>query len=81
MLQVIYTNILSLILNSGITSIIYIPIICLLDTNVAVDNILCGLYDIGVKNVLRIGKPVKIREELRDLSLEAEIEVINDLIR
>jgi hypothetical protein len=46
------------------------PILCTADTNVAVDNLLEGLADSGVRAV-RVGRPVKIREELRDLSLEA----------
>lgn len=47
-------------------------ILCAADTNVAVDNLLEGMHDLGIK-ALRVGKPVKIREELRDLSLDAKL--------
>ena len=47
-----------------------IPILCTADTNVAVDNILEAVTDRGLRGV-RVGKPVKIREELRELSLDA----------
>uniref|UniRef100_A0A6B2KXZ2 AAA+ ATPase domain-containing protein n=1 Tax=Arcella intermedia TaxID=1963864 RepID=A0A6B2KXZ2_9EUKA len=42
-------------------------------TNVATDNLLEGLRDNGI-NALRIGKPVKVREELRDATLQAHLE-------
>eukprot|EP01114_Cavostelium_apophysatum_P005939 TRINITY_DN1711_c0_g1_i1.p1 TRINITY_DN1711_c0_g1~~TRINITY_DN1711_c0_g1_i1.p1 ORF type:complete len:776 (+),score=214.40 TRINITY_DN1711_c0_g1_i1:124-2451(+) len=50
-----------------------VQILCTGDTNVAVDNLLQGLYDCGIR-VLRVGRATKIREELRERSLEALIE-------
>lgn len=44
-------------------------ILCACDTNVAVDNMLENLTDIGVR-ALRVGQTVKIREDLRNLSLD-----------
>ena len=46
------------------------PILACAESNVAVDNLLEGLIDIGVKAV-RIGKPVKVRETLRNSTLDA----------
>ena len=43
------------------------------ESNVAVDNLLEGLLDLGVKAV-RIGRPVKVRESLRNATLDALIE-------
>eukprot|EP00897_Mesotaenium_endlicherianum_P003105 jgi/Mesen1/2822/ME000172S01972 len=42
------------------------------DSNVAVDNLLEGLLDLGVK-VVRIGHPVKVKESLREATLEAQV--------
>lgn len=50
----------------------YPRILCTADTNVAVDNLLEGLSDCGIR-ALRLGKPVKIREEFVDRSLEAQV--------
>ncbi|KAL6067649.1 AAA domain-containing protein, partial [Balamuthia mandrillaris] len=49
-----------------------VPVLCTADTNVAVDNLLQGLSDFGIR-ALRVGRPVKVREELRGLSLDAQI--------
>ena len=46
------------------------PILACAESNVAVDNLLEGLLDIGVKAV-RLGRPVKVRENLRDATLDA----------
>ncbi|HII50697.1 MAG TPA: AAA family ATPase [Candidatus Poseidoniaceae archaeon] len=46
------------------------PILACAESNVAVDNLLEGLIDIGVRAV-RIGKPVKVRETLRNNTLDA----------
>ncbi len=46
------------------------PILACAESNVAVDNLLEGLVDIGV-NAVRIGKPVKVRESLRNSTLDA----------
>lgn len=43
------------------------------ESNVAVDNLLEGLLDLGVK-ALRIGRPVKVREGLREATLDALLE-------
>ena len=43
------------------------------ESNVAVDNLLEGLLDLGVKAV-RIGRPVKVRESLRNATLDALLE-------
>jgi len=43
------------------------------ESNVAVDNLLEGLLDLGVKAV-RIGRPVKVRENLRNATLDALLE-------
>ena len=43
------------------------------ESNVAVDNLLEGLLDLGVK-ALRIGRPVKVRESLRSATLDAVLE-------
>ncbi len=46
------------------------PILACAESNVAVDNLLEGLLNIGVKAV-RFGKPVKVRESLREVTLDA----------
>lgn len=48
-------------------------ILCACDTNVAVDNMLENLTEVGVK-ALRVGQTVKIREDLRNLSLDFAIQ-------
>ena len=49
------------------------PILATAESNVAVDNLLEGLLDAGVK-ALRIGRPVKVRETLRMATLDAVLE-------
>jgi superfamily I DNA and/or RNA helicase len=49
------------------------PLLATAESNVAVDNLLEGLLDMGVK-ALRIGRPVKVREALRDATLDALVE-------
>lgn len=49
------------------------PILATAESNVAVDNLLEGLLDLGVK-ALRIGRPVKVREALREATLDAILE-------
>ncbi len=49
------------------------PILATAESNVAVDNLLEGLLDAGVKAV-RIGRPVKVREGLREATLDAILE-------
>ena len=49
------------------------PILACADSNVAVDNLVGGLIDVGV-DVVRIGRPVKVRAELRSSTLDARIE-------
>ncbi len=49
------------------------PILACAESNVAVDNLLEGLVNLGVKAV-RIGKPVKVRESLRNSTLDALME-------
>ena len=49
------------------------PILACAESNVAVDNLLEGLVDIGV-NAVRIGKPVKVRESLRNSTLDALVD-------
>ena len=46
------------------------PILACAESNVAVDNLLEGLLNIGVKAV-RFGRPVKVRENLREATLDA----------
>lgn len=49
------------------------PILATAESNVAVDNLLEGLLDLGVK-ALRVGRPVKVREALRSATLDAVLE-------
>ena len=49
------------------------PILAVADSNVAVDNLLEGLLDQGVK-AIRIGQPVKVRESLREATMAAQME-------
>ena len=46
------------------------PILACAESNVAVDNLLEGLLNIGVRAV-RFGRPVKVRENLREATLDA----------
>ncbi len=48
-------------------------VLAVADSNVAVDNLLEGLVKRGVKAV-RLGQPVKVREGLRDSTMDAEME-------
>ena len=50
------------------------PILATAASNVAVDNLLEGLIENGV-NAIRIGRPVKVRESLRNSTLDAKMEV------
>ena len=49
------------------------PILAVAESNVAVDNILQGLLTIGV-DAVRLGQPVKVRESLREATLDARME-------
>ena len=49
------------------------PILATAESNVAVDNLLEGLLELGVRAV-RIGRPVKVRETLRKATLDAQLE-------
>ena len=49
------------------------PILATAESNVAVDNLLEGLLNLGVRAV-RIGRPVKVREALRTATLDAQLE-------
>ena len=49
------------------------PILAVADSNVAVDNLLEGLLDCGVK-AIRMGQPVKVRESLREATMAARME-------
>jgi len=51
----------------------YGTILAVADSNVAVDNLLEGLLDLGVRAV-RLGQPVKVRENLRDATMDAQME-------
>jgi len=48
------------------------PILACAESNVAVDNLLEGLLDLGVK-AIRFGRPVKVREALREATLDAQV--------
>tara|TARA_B100000282_G_C31694397_1_gene473091 strand:+ start:37 stop:1239 length:1203 start_codon:yes stop_codon:yes gene_type:complete len=48
------------------------PILATAESNVAVDNLLEGLIDLGV-DAIRFGRPVKVREGLREATLDAKI--------
>ncbi|GAQ80606.1 RNA helicase nonsense mRNA reducing factor [Klebsormidium nitens] len=48
------------------------PILACADSNIAVDNLLEGLLELGLK-VVRIGQPVKVKATLRHATLEALI--------
>jgi len=49
------------------------PVLAVADSNVAVDNLLEGLLDQGVK-AIRLGQPVKVRESLRNATMAAQME-------
>ncbi|MDP6869837.1 MAG: AAA domain-containing protein [Candidatus Poseidoniaceae archaeon] len=46
------------------------PILACAESNVAVDNLLEGLLELGV-NAVRFGRPIKVRESLRDATMDA----------
>ena len=48
-------------------------ILAVADSNVAVDNLLEGLLGLGVRAV-RLGQPVKVRESLREATVDAQME-------
>tara|TARA_B100001750_G_scaffold231987_1_gene230668 strand:- start:1132 stop:3150 length:2019 start_codon:yes stop_codon:yes gene_type:complete len=48
------------------------PILAVADSNVAVDNLLEGLLERGVK-AIRLGQPVKVRESLRVATMAAQM--------
>ena len=48
-------------------------VLAVADSNVAVDNLLEGLLKLGVRAV-RLGQPVKVREELREATIDALME-------
>ena len=48
-------------------------ILAVADSNVAVDNLLEGLLSLGVR-ALRLGQPVKVRENLREATMDAKME-------
>jgi superfamily I DNA and/or RNA helicase len=48
-------------------------VLAVADSNVAVDNLLEGLLARGVRTV-RLGQPVKVREDLREATMDAEME-------
>ncbi len=49
------------------------PILAVAESNVAVDNLLEGLLNLGV-NAVRLGQPVKVRESLREATIDARME-------
>ena len=52
----------------------YGTILAVADSNVAVDNLLEGLLELGVRAV-RLGQPVKVRENLREATMDAQMEI------
>ena len=50
------------------------PILAVAESNVAVDNLLEGLLNLRV-NAVRLGQPVKVRESLRNATIDAKMEV------
>jgi regulator of nonsense transcripts 1 len=48
------------------------PILAVADSNVAVDNLLEGLLEQGVR-AIRLGQPVKVRESLREATMAAQM--------
>ena len=48
------------------------PVLAVADSNVAVDNLLEGLLEQGVK-AIRLGQPVKVRESLREATMAAQM--------
>ena len=48
-------------------------ILAVADSNVAVDNLLEGLLSLGIRAV-RLGQPVKVRESLREATMDARME-------
>ena len=50
------------------------PILAVAESNVAVDNLLEGLLNLRI-NAVRLGQPVKVRESLREATIDAKMEV------
>ena len=48
-------------------------VLAVADSNVAVDNLLEGLLERGIRTV-RLGQPVKVRESLREATMDARME-------
>ncbi|MBA45802.1 MAG: hypothetical protein CMB31_04365 [Euryarchaeota archaeon] len=49
------------------------PILAVAESNIAVDNLLEGLLTLGI-NAVRLGQPVKVRESLREATVDAKME-------
>ena len=49
------------------------PILAVAESNVAVDNLLEGLLNLRI-NAVRLGQPVKVRESLREATIDAKME-------
>lgn len=49
------------------------PILAVAESNVAVDNMLEGLLSLGI-NAVRLGQPVKVRESLREATIDAKMQ-------
>ena len=49
------------------------PILAVAESNVAVDNMLEGLLSLGI-NAVRLGQPVKVRESLRESTIDAKMQ-------